>query len=97
MWEMLCVLDKAQHKERDQDVAHALREMRDSTLTAFSKSPAKGQAIYKWTSCEVANQVAVHATQMAICAGGVTECGDANNINTHPMRPDGPLKPREQG
>ena len=65
------------------------------------KSPADGKAIYERTSCEVTNQVAVCATQMAIRARSVTDRGDANNINTRPInnntRPNGPPKPREQG
>ena len=39
IWEMLQVLDKAQHKERDQDVARSLREMRDKALADLSKRP----------------------------------------------------------
>ena len=83
MWEMLRVLDKAQHKERDQDVARALREMRGKALAKFSKQLDDGQAIYEGTARQVANQVAVRATQEAIRAGGVTERCDANNTDTH--------------
>ena len=61
--------------------------MRDKALADFSKRPEDGQAIYEDTAHEVANQVAVRATQKAIRAGGVTECGDANNLNTRPITP----------
>ena len=61
--------------------------MRDKALADFSKRPEDGQAIYEDTAHEVANQVAVRATQKAIRAGGVTECGDANNLNTRPPTP----------
>ena len=48
--------------------------------------------IAKWPDC----QVAVHTTQKATCAGGVTERDDANNLNTRPItpipRPNGPQK-----
>ena len=84
VWEMLRVLNKAQHKERDQDVARSLREMRDKALANFSKRPESGLTIYEDTAREVANQVAVRATQKAFRAGGVTERGDANNLNTGP-------------
>ena len=81
VWETLHVLDKAQNKERDQDIARSLREMRDKALADFSKRPDED------TAHEVANQVAVRATQKAILAGGVIERGDANNINTCPITP----------
>ena len=87
VWEMLRVLDKAQYKERDQDVARSLREMRDKALAEFSKRPESGWVIYEETAREVANQVAVRATQKAIRAGGVTERGDVNNLNTRPIIP----------
>ena len=76
------MLDKAQHKERDQDLARSLCEMRDKALADFSRRPESGLVIYEDTAREVANQVAVRATQKAIRAGGVTERGDANNLNT---------------
>ena len=76
------------------------QEMRDSAPAAFSKQPAKGQAIYEQTLREVAKQVAMHATRKATRAGGVTERGDANNINIRPTTPvtrlDGPPRAREQ-
>ena len=73
VWEMLRVLDKAQHKERDTDIAHSLRDLRDKALSDFSKHPEAGLTIYEDTARELANQVAVRATQKAIRAGGVTE------------------------
>ena len=66
VWEMLRVLDRAQHKEHDQDVACALQEMSDNVLAAFSRWPDDGQAIYEDTVRKVMNQVAVCATQHAI-------------------------------
>ena len=47
VWEMLRVLDKAQHKERDQDVARSLQEMCDKALADFSKRPESGLVIYE--------------------------------------------------
>ena len=87
VWEMLHILNKAQNKERDQDVARSLREMWDKALADFLRQPEDGQAIYEDTACEVANQVAVHTTQKAIHASSITEHGDANNLNTRPITP----------
>jgi hypothetical protein len=97
VWEMLRVLDKAQHKERDQDVARAIREMRDKALADFSRQPESGLTIYKETAREVANQVAVRATQKDIRAGGVTERGDVNNLNTRPNTPTPRPNDRQKG
>ena len=47
VWEMLRVLDKVQHKERDADMARALCEMHDEALCFFTTNPRKGAAIYK--------------------------------------------------
>ena len=66
MWEMLCVLNEAQHRKCDQDIAHALHQMCDSTLTDFTNNPHDSTAIHKHTTQEVTNQVAMHATQHAI-------------------------------
>ena len=87
MWEMLRMLDKAQNKERDQDVVRSLREMRDKALADFLRRPEDGQTIHEDTAREVANQVAVRATQKAIRTSGVTERSDANNLNTRPITP----------
>ena len=61
--------------------------MRDKALADLSRRPESGLAIYKDMAREVVNQVAARATQKAIQAGGVTERGDANNLNTHPSTP----------
>ena len=87
VWDMLRVLDKAQHKEHDTDVAHSLQDMHDKALADFSKHLEAGLTIYEDTARELANQVAVRATQKATQAGGVTERGDANNLNTRPSTP----------
>ena len=50
MWGMLRMLIKAQNKERDQDIARTLREMRGNALAAFSKRPSEGQTIYESTA-----------------------------------------------
>jgi hypothetical protein len=56
-------------------------------MADFSNRPESGLVIYEGTAREVANQVAVRATQKAIRAGGVTERGDVNNLNTRPITP----------
>ena len=73
VWEALLVLDEGQHRERDQDTARALRQIRDSALANFTTNPHNGAAIYKRITQEVTNQVAVSATKHAIRDG--TETG----------------------
>jgi hypothetical protein len=71
--------------------------MRDKALADFSRQPESGLAIYEETAHEVANQVAVHMTQKAIRAGGVTKRGDANNLNTCPNTPTPRPNDRQTG
>ena len=47
MWEMLRMLDKAQNKERDQDVVRSLREMRDKALADFLGGRKTGRLFMK--------------------------------------------------
>ena len=56
VWEALCVLDEAQHRERDQDIARALRPIRDRALADFTNNPHDGAAIYKRTSQAVVDR-----------------------------------------
>ena len=84
---MLRVLDKAQRKERDPDVARALRGMRDSALCTFTMNLHKGTAIYEHIAREVTNQVAMCATQHTIRNGEGSDAGGrggrAHNTDTH--------------
>ena len=87
VWEALCVLDEAQHRERDQDIARALRQIRDRALADFTNNPHDGAAIYERTSKAVTDQVAVHVTQHAIRdgigSGAGGHEGGAHNTDTH--------------
>ena len=53
MWEMLCVLHEAQHRERDQDIAQVLCQVHDCMLADFTNNLSDGAAIYKRTTQEV--------------------------------------------
>ena len=83
MWEALLVLDKAQHRECNQDITCALHQICDSVLTNLHN----GTAIYKGITQEVTNQVAVHITQHAIqdrAETGAGGCGARmHNMDMH--------------
>ena len=66
MWEALCILDEAQHRERDQDIACALCQIRDRALTDFTNNLHNSAAIHECMSKVVADQVAMHITHHAI-------------------------------
>lgn len=81
VWEMLCVLDEAQHRKRDQDMACALRQMHDSALADFCNNPHDGcAAICQRMTQEVTDQVAVCTTQQqhngAVQKAGMAGRGD---------------------
>ena len=87
VWEALCVLDKAQHQEWDQDIAHMLRQICDCALANFTNNLHNSAAIYERTSKVVMDQMAVHTTHHTIQdrtgpgAGGHE--GGAHNTDTH--------------
>jgi hypothetical protein len=60
------VLDKGAQKERDSDLAQALRKIREEALGRFTRNPENGEAIYDEITQKVMAQVATRATQNAL-------------------------------
>ena len=53
-------------KERDSDLAQALRKIREEALGRFTRNPKNGEAIYNEITQKVMAQVATRATQNAL-------------------------------